>query len=35
MSIAVRVGRDFRRALLGCVVTLAVALPALGQSNAR
>jgi len=34
MSIAVRVGRDFRRALLGCVVTLAVALPALGQSNA-
>src|SRR6185436_17916514 len=34
MSIAVRVGRDFRRALLGCVVTLALALPALGQSNA-
>src|SRR5262245_36790831 len=34
MSIVVRVARDFRRALLGCVVTLAVALPAPGQSNA-
>jgi lysophospholipase L1-like esterase len=35
MSIVTCVARKSRRALLGAVVTLAVALPALGQSNAN
>src|SRR5690349_18077173 len=34
MSIVACFARNSRRALLGAVVTLAVALPALGQSNA-